>query len=182
METKKLPIAELQSLLDGVSTHGARHLLEAEADLIQTSYLLNEAIEKLATGFMQISGAIKAQHDELEKSIKNESISQSDAGKFTALKEKIDDEMNAVVTGLQFQDLTSQLLTRTVTRLNGLRDVLSELSGDGNSSPNEDDHVAVTELLKKINASLNHRSGVLQAGLRKVVEQKHMDCGDIELF
>ena len=182
METKKLPIAELQSLLDGVSTHGARHLLEAEADLIQTNYLLHGAIEKLATGFMQISAAIKAQHDALEILIEKKSISQSDAGKFTALKEKIDDEMNAVVTGLQFQDLTSQLLTRTVTRLNGLRDVLSELSGDGNSSPNEDDHVAVTELLKKINASLNHRSGVLQAGLRKVVEQKHMDCGDIELF
>lgn len=52
METSSLPVDKLQRLLNGVSEHGSRHLREVEADLTQTSFLLTEAIDKLAASFM----------------------------------------------------------------------------------------------------------------------------------
>jgi len=41
---KKLPITEVRSLLDAVSEHGKQHLIEVDADLSQTTYLLSKAI------------------------------------------------------------------------------------------------------------------------------------------
>lgn len=182
METKNLPLTEFQCLLDGVSTHGANHLIEAEADLMQTSFLLGEAIERLTNSFMQINHAIQTQHGEFEKLVLEQPISSHHLQVFAQFREQINQEINAVVTGLQFQDLTSQLLARTMKRLNGLRDVLSALSSEHEGEPTENDHDAVAQLLKKVNESLTLRSSALQAGMIKQVNQKHMGSGDIELF
>lgn len=182
METKNLQITEFQCLLEGVSTHGANHLIEAEADLMQTSFLLGEAIERLTTSFMQINYAIQTQHDAFEKLMQEQVIPANNLQKFTQFRDQINTEINTVVTGLQFQDLTSQLLARTMKRLNGLRDVLSALSSEDHRQPTENDHDAVEKLLKKVNESLSVRSSALQAGMRQQVTQKHMGSGDIELF
>ena len=57
METKTLPIAELRKLLAAVSDHGKQHLVEVEADMLQTTFLLSEAIEKLSTSFTAVQSA-----------------------------------------------------------------------------------------------------------------------------
>ncbi|MBC7786166.1 MAG: chemotaxis protein [Methylophilaceae bacterium] len=182
METKNLPLTEFQCLLDDLSIHSANHLIEAEADLMQTSFLLGEAIERLTTSFMQINYAIQSQHDAFEKLMQDQAVPTNNIQKFTEFRDQINTEINAVVTGLQFQDLTSQLLARTMKRLNGLRDVLSGLSSEDEHQPTESDHDAVATLLKKVNESLSLRSSALQAGMRQQVTQKHMGSGDIELF
>lgn len=179
METKNLPVAELQRLLAGVSEHGAQHLLEVEADLMQTAYLLSEAIEKLSASFMQIHASIAAQQQELDGLV--HTLPAEAAQKVQVYREQIGQEINTVVTGLQFQDLTSQLIARTVKRVNGLRDVLADLTGH-EDMPSAHEHEAVARLLEKINRNLSTRSGELQDGLRKEVNQKHMDSGEIELF
>lgn len=61
MEMKTLPITELRSLLAAVSDHGKQHLVEVEADLLQTTFLLSEAIEKLGASFMAVHEAVTEQ-------------------------------------------------------------------------------------------------------------------------
>ncbi|MEZ0288685.1 MAG: chemotaxis protein, partial [Methylophilus sp.] len=58
---KTLPIEELRELLAAVSRHGDWHLLEIETDLQQTTFLLNEAIEKLSTSFMNVYAQLTEQ-------------------------------------------------------------------------------------------------------------------------
>ncbi len=182
METKDLPTTELHVLLDELSVNGAQHLVQAETDLMQTNFLLSTAIEQLAASFMQINLQINAQHAELEKLIHEKSLDQCHVATFSGFKEKIADEINSVITALQFQDLTNQLLTKTMERLNGLRNALSELSANESSDPALDNHIAAQGRLQKVNKNLCLTHGDLQAGLRKQVTQEHMESGDIELF
>ena len=182
METQDLPSTELHSLLDELAVNGAQHLVQAETDLMQTNFLLSTAIEKLATSFMQINLQINAQHAELEKLMHEKSLAPSHAEPFLAFKAKIADEINAVVTALQFQDLTNQLLTKTMERLNGLREALADLSTNQSTELGLDKHIAAQERLQKVNKNLSLHHGNLQAILRKQVTQEHMGSGDIELF
>ena len=61
MQMEQLSLDDLQRLLGQVAGHGTQHLREVEADLAQTAYLLEEAIEKLLEGFMRIHGAVGEQ-------------------------------------------------------------------------------------------------------------------------
>jgi hypothetical protein len=54
MTRKKILGSHVKRLLSGVSAHGRRHLTEVETDLVQTTLLLEEAVEKLTTSFMAI--------------------------------------------------------------------------------------------------------------------------------
>ena len=47
MSNKQMLGSRVKELLAGVSDHGVDHLLEVETDLVQTTLLLAEAIEKL---------------------------------------------------------------------------------------------------------------------------------------
>jgi len=128
MEMKTLPIRELRSLLAAVSDHGKQHLVEVEADLLQTTFLLSEAIEKLSTSFMAVHEAVTEQQQVLDALLADHRFGKEEIERLEAFKQKIGKEVNAAVTGLQFQDLTDQLLTRTIKRVNGLKDLLQELA------------------------------------------------------
>ena len=98
------------------------------------------------------------------------------------LRDEIALHTNAAVTGLQFQDLTSQLLARTVQRIIGLRQVLSELSVEGDELSMEGPEDEVVIMLQEITNNLDSQSSGLKELLRKAVQQKSMDSGEIELF
>ena len=63
MTRKKILGSHVKRLLSGVSDHGRRHLNEVETDLVQTTLLLEEAIEKLTSSFMAIHQAVDARQD-----------------------------------------------------------------------------------------------------------------------
>jgi hypothetical protein len=58
MTRKKILGSHVKRLLSGVSDHGKRHLTEVETDLLQTSLLLEEAIDKLTRNFMAIHDTV----------------------------------------------------------------------------------------------------------------------------
>jgi hypothetical protein len=182
MESKTLPVSELRLLLAGVSEHGAQHLIEVEADLMQTTFLLSEAIEKLGASFMAIHEAVTDQQQELEVFMTRNEWSKEDVKKLDGFKQKIGEEVNAAVTGLQFQDLTSQLITRTIKRVNGLKELLSALASHGQEIDAEHEHEEIAKLLEEMNHSLSTRSNALEGGLRRAVNQQDMGSGEIELF
>jgi hypothetical protein len=175
-------MTELQRLLGRVSEHGSQHLQDAEDDLHQTLFLLAQAIKTLSNGFMQISHLVNEQQRLMDRVLPAYAGDANQAGyEINLLRQRINTEINTVVTGLQFQDLTSQLITHSVRRISGLRDLLNALA----SHPSEmhaTPHASVEQLLEAIHDSLSVKSGALKDGLTQEVKQKHMVSGEIELF
>ena len=182
MASPILPVAELRQLLTAVSDHGAQHLLEVESDLNQTTFLLSGAIEKLGNSFMAIHTSVTDQEQEIEAILNEIDIPDEAYQKLLTLREKISAEVDAAVTGLQFQDMTSQLISRVVKRVDGLRESLKALAIHGEDMAPEHEHEEIVHLLEEMSKGLNMRNDALKGGLIKSVRQQDMGAGEIELF
>jgi hypothetical protein len=179
---EKVLSTQLRRLLSGLSDHGTLHLTEVETDLVQTTFLLGEAIEKLGTSFMAIHESICAQQRLVDELLANAAASPEFRAKLITVQSEIARNINAAVTGLQFQDMTSQLVGRTISRVNGLRDVLASL-GSGSAGMTEETGLEeLALLLETLNKLIEDQSMKLESGLWKAVHQTHMESGDIELF
>jgi len=182
MEMNILPINELRTLLAAVSQHGEQHLLEVEADLQQTTFLLDEAIGKLSTSFLKVHELIEKQQKLIEGEVKAGHFGQEKLDVLEVYKDKIGAEVNAVVTGLQFQDMTTQLIGRTIKRVNGLKELLQELAEHGNEMDPVQEHDDIAKFLGTVNQTLHASSHALSGNIKKSVAQKDMASGDIDLF
>lgn len=182
-----LPVPELRRLLAAVSENGTQHLLEVESDLMQTLFLLNEAIEKLGQNFTAIHQAVSEQQAKLDELLAQQ-VEQghiADSKTVTLIRDMrgvISDEVSSTVTGLQFHDLTSQLISRTISRVNGLRDLLSTLDTHGATMAADHEHEDIARLLEEMSENMKSRSIALEGGLQQCIRQQHLGCGDIELF
>lgn len=181
MTREKMLGSQVKSLLSNLSDHGTQHLTEVETDLMQTSILLGEAIEKLAASFMAIHEAVTAQQETIDLLLSGAKPTPEIAEKLKAKHQEIGQHVNAAITGLQFQDMTNQLIGRTVKRVIGLRDVLCGV-GSGSSGISESSAEEIIESLSSINKVLEEQSAKLEGVLWKAVCQTHMESGDIELF
>lgn len=182
MSEKNLIGSQVKQLLSGVSDHGRAHLLEVETDLAQTALLLGEAIEKLGVSFMAMHEAVLKEQQEIDVLISEGNVPPQAIEKIREIQNEISQHVNAAVTSLQFQDLTSQLISRTIQRCEGLREVLNLLGAENGQSQNEEVSENIEQILLNAIARLEKQSNDLQAVLRKAVHQKHLDSGDIELF
>jgi len=180
--TNTLPVAEISNLLSEVSDHGIHHLTEAEADLLQTTDLLSGAIDKLGASFMAVHEATVAQQQEIDTLLDSLEIPEATLKRLLTLREQVSEEVNEAVTGLQFQDMTSQLITRVIKRVNGLQDSLSVLAEHSATMDPAHEHAEVVRMLEEIGASLNDHNHHLNGRLNKSVKQEDMTSGDIELF
>ncbi|MFT5534773.1 MAG: hypothetical protein ACI8WM_001330 [Burkholderiaceae bacterium] len=176
-------VQQIRQLLCAVSRQGADHLAEVETDLTQTALLLTEAIEKLGASFMSIHAVVSVQQDVIVRMLGSESFVTDEREHLQALQREVDRHVNAAVTGLQFQDMTSQLLQRTLGHVGSLRGMIGVL---GTTAEAISPGAPVDEVV----AQLAHASGTIASSrvlldatqLRKVVSQTHMESGDIELF
>lgn len=181
MTREKVLGSQVKHLLSNLSGHGTQHLTEVETDLVQTSILLGEAIEKLGASFMAIHEAVSAQQQTIDLLLSGATLTPDMAEKLKARQGEISQHVNAAVTGLQFQDMTNQLIGRTVKRVTGLREVLDGV-GSGSSGISESNAEEIVESLSSINKVLEEQSAKLESALWKAVCQTHMESGDIELF
>ena len=182
MTRKKILGSHVKRLLSGVSDHGRRHLAEVETDLVQTNLLLEEAIEKLTGSFMAIHRTVDARQAAINRLLAGEAPSLEDSERLTAMSGEIGVHVNTAITSMQFQDMTSQLLDRTLRRVSGLRDFLTTLSEHGADIVPESDSDEIVERLGKVSMALAIQSLELRSMLRKSVEQRHLESGDVELF
>lgn len=179
---KPLPITEVRSLLAAVSDHGKQHLAEVEAGLSQTSYLLSKAIEKLSASFMALHTAVINQQLTLVALTQQHQLSVDETKQLEMFNQIIGEEVNAAITGLQFQDITSQLIARAIKRVNGLKDLLQELDIHCDQIDTEHEYQEIAKILEEMCQSLHTGSHALSGGLRRSVEQQNMAPGEIELF
>ena len=98
------------------------------------------------------------------------------------MSEQVSTYVNAAITSMQFQDMTSQLIDRTLKRVTGLREFLATLGAHGAEMSPDSDNDEMVELLGKVSMALAIQSLELRSVLRKAVSQKHLESGDIELF
>ncbi|MFN3752086.1 MAG: chemotaxis protein [Thiobacillus sp.] len=172
--------AKVMRLLSGVSGHGDRHLVELEQDLVQMNALLDEAIQKLVTSFMALNQAIERQQAVFDR-LAGARADREAAARLDALRAEIAGHIGAAVTGLQFQDMTSQLVGRMSRHLEGLRAVFGALEVcpiDGADGGSE----AALDVVNDISDSVMARFAELEGVARSTVAQRRMDSGDIELF
>jgi hypothetical protein len=182
MTRKKILGSHVKRLLSGVSAHGRRHLSEVETDLLQTELLLEEAIEKLTNSFMAIHSAVGARQDAIDRLLAGGTPSAEDSLRLSGMTGEIGLHVNSAITSMQFQDMTSQLIDRTLKRVTGLREFLGTLEEHGADILPDSGSEEIIDRLGKVSMALAIQSLELRSVLRKSVEQQHMESGDIELF
>lgn len=180
--SEKVLSSQVKRLLSGLSDHGTLHLTEVETDLVQTTFLLSEAIEKLGASFMAIHESVCAQQAVVQSLLAGAAPSPELSEKLDGVQADITRHVNAAVTGLQFQDMTSQLVGRTIKRINGLRDVLASLGTNSTEMTPDTGIEDMRAMLEAMSRMLEDQSSKLESGLWKAVHQTHMESGDIELF
>jgi len=182
MTRKKILGSHVKRLLSGVSDHGRRHLTEVETDLVQTTLLLEEAVEKLTASFLAIHQAVGARQGAIDRLLAGQAPTVEDSACLSAMSGEIGQHVNSAITSMQFQDMTSQLLDRTLRRVSGLREFLTTLSEHGDDILPDSDSDEIVERLGKVSMALAIQSLELRSVLRKSVEQRHLESGDVELF
>jgi hypothetical protein len=182
MTRKKSLGPEVKRLLAGLAGQGNQHLAEVETDLVQTTFLLNEAIGQLGESFLAIHEAVLAQQRIIDLLIAGPALTPENAAQLETIPAQISKHVNAAVTGLQFQDITSQLINRTVKRVAGLRGVLTTIGESGAVMTADSETDEVLALLNSVNKIFENQSVKLENTLWKAVCQTQMKSGDVELF
>ncbi|MET0964216.1 MAG: chemotaxis protein [Noviherbaspirillum sp.] len=178
MTTSQSGVLDLGRLLSDVSAEGIAHLEAVQADLAQTRLLLAEAISRLSGGFGALHAAVSAQRMAAEE-LQRQPDSNSAAGQETLRQAAaaIDVQVQAMVTALQFEDMTSQLIAQAGRRIAGLLGILAGV-GDGAQSLAS----GGPDQLDALRAAMAAQSRELDGLLARSVEQKHLESGEITLF
>jgi hypothetical protein len=182
MTRRKILGSHVKRLMSGVSDHGKKHLTEVETDLIQTELLLEEAIEKLTSSFMAIHGIVAAQQDSINRLLAGGAANDEEKAQLAGMADQVGAHVNSAITSMQFQDMTAQLIDRSLKRVTGLREFLGTLGAHGADLVPESGNEEIVDLLGKVSMALAIQSLELRSVLRKAVNQQHLESGDIELF
>jgi hypothetical protein len=179
MKRQRSGVLELGQLLTDVSAEGIAHLEEVQADLAQTRLLLAEAIGRLSDGFGALHAAVSVQRAAAEQ-LQQQSDSSGGGDGQAQLRDAaaaIDIQVQAMVTALQFEDMTSQLIAQAGRRIAGLLGILAGV-GDGAQG------LATGDLtqLESLRAAMAAQSRELDGLLARSVDQRHLESGDITLF
>ena len=156
------PATETSALLCDIACHAGSHLAEVKKELTQLDCLLQTAIHKLSTSFIALHQASAAQQALLETLAPRESPHAAE----------IRQQLDNAITGLQFQDMASQLIVSMDKRLAGLKHMLGEIA----------DQHCEGDSATTLATSIANQSDELARRLCHPVQQQHMECGDIELF
>ena len=146
------------------------HLAEAADDVCQTRLILDEAIIKLERSFYGIQDEL-AQQPRLAET----------AGNDTSV-DRLTAHLHQAIIGLQFHDLTTQLLQRVNARFDGLREMLVVMDYKKKMLSDHDQTEDLSFYLAEADETLIALSIKLQSTLSKSLRQQHMGSGDVELF
>ena len=176
MKRQDSRVSELGQLLTDVSTEGIAHLEEVQADLAQTRLLLAEGIARLSDGFGALHAAVSIQRAAAEQ-LQLQAASGDGQAQLRSAAAAIDTQVRAMVTTLQFEDMTSQLIAQAGRRIAGLLGILAGV-GEGAEGLATGDPTQ----LETLRAAMAVQSRELDGLLARSVDQRHLESGDITLF
>ena len=179
MKRQDSGVLELGQLLTDVSAEGIAHLEEVQADLAQTRLLLGEAIARLSSGFGALHAAVSVQRvaaEQLQRQAEGAGGGGDGEEQLRAAAAAIDTHVQAMVTALQFEDMTSQLIAQAGRRIAGLLGILAGV-GDGAQGLASGDLTRLDALRTAMAAQSRELDGLLA----RSVDKRHMESGDITL-
>ena len=175
MTRKKILGSHVKRLMSGVADHGRQHLTEVETDLIQTGLLLEEAIEKLSFNFMAIHKAVEAEQATIAQLLAGGEVTEEQRTQLAALQGQVGGYVNAAITSLQFQDMTSQLVSHAQGGIRALLMAADEAAAAFAGAEN------VAKGLAHAKERMHALAEVDRMHLNPV-KQESMNSGEIELF
>ncbi|MBY0475490.1 MAG: hypothetical protein K2Q13_10590 [Nitrosomonas sp.] len=170
---------------DGVICNNAanEYLMGIRGDLKQAERLVSDAVNNLVCNFRYIS-KLTGSHHEMVLAIERMAPPEGRhpisglLEKQMVIANRIEQELDAVITSLQFGDLVAQLLEHTARQVEILSDELRRIDRQGGSQ-GRDRKRYFKSMPSEINKAVN---GVKNMGKKKPVVQQGMKMGDIELF
>jgi methyl-accepting chemotaxis protein len=146
-----------------------------------------QAIQRMASQDMTFALESKTQVNEIMADMQKQNAVRAQAiAELATSTHSIGDQVNRAVTGLQFQDMVSQLLAHVGKRVDALDEVMRHLGelagalqGDASKSDAGRALAQLSEETRRINESL---STLRIETHHNPVVQKAMNTGDIELF
>ena len=181
----------LAGLIDHLAALGQMQSLSSRSELDQLKGMLQQAIDQLIGNFQNMNSHVQAQH-ELALSIVNgvarigqegESMRLADCNLATADAARgidahaaaVASEVGAAVIALQFQDLSSQLISHVQGRLEGLSEGVQGVAQSFAGAADMDSAMAAARERIEALSRLQHTR-------KNPVEQESMRSGDIELL
>ena len=179
---------QLPPLLFSISRPGSSHLGEMETDLLQTGSLLSAASNTLSKSLPRIHTALAAQRCMMGGLIGGQAPTAPLRGALARLQEEASMQVTAGVIGLQFQNMTSQLIGRIPGHVGNLREPAVAVGSAGAALCSRN-HLNVTALrsgavvtFETFCQIFDKQNRLLRDDVRKSVAQTLMDSGDIALF
>lgn len=175
-------VADEVRKLSGRAEHFSKQIRGGVSKVYGALTDAEQSINQMASTDMQFALDSKNRLDAIMQSVQqiNSNMAQV-ITKQTEISGKVNDVVGSAVTSLQFQDLVSQLVQHSRTRLDSIQQawsrmgMLAQEEKDGkHTSPQETEEVRqeIVEIFKRTDAACQ----------RNPVRQEHMQSGDIDLF
>lgn len=165
---------DLRALLCGIACHAGSHLGRASTDLAQLDVLLQQAITKLCASFITLHTVNQKQQALLAMHIDSEQVPGA-----AMLASEMAAALDSAMTGLQFQDMSAQLIASIACRIRGVQQIVDTAAARHCSPVGE--NAAPSAIASRIDA-IACQSDELTRGTPHSVHQQHMESGEIELF
>lgn len=94
---------------------------------------------------------------------------------------RVEEDVRIAITSLQFQDLTSQLISHIGKRINALGEALGSISAASPVANNNSEEILHLRM-NAMKRSIHEASACIAASTHGPVRQQHMATGEIELF
>lgn len=182
MTNKTVLGASLQELLQNIAGNCSIYLSEIESDLLQINLLLMEAINKLGDNVVQIGQDVHHQQKLVRQLTEAGTCSPFALERLDEMNQSMDANVASVVTAMQFQDMTSQLLDKVLSRvaaLQGVNEEMDKLAIEVSGAESDGD---VQMMIRAMGEEMTKKRRELEGQHAERVSQKHMESGSIELF
>jgi methyl-accepting chemotaxis protein len=145
------------------------------------------AIQRMASQDMTFALESKTRVGEIIATMQGQNKIRLDAiGQLAASAHSVEQQVNRAVTGLQFQDMVSQLMAHIGKRVDALDGVIRHLGELANAlqsdAKSSDSRLALTQLSEETRRVTSSLANLHVETQHNPVGQKQMNSGDIELF
>ncbi|MCW9057869.1 MAG: methyl-accepting chemotaxis protein [Gammaproteobacteria bacterium] len=140
-----------------------------------------ELVGDVAAKDMNVALKAKGNVDEMIQHVSSLNVSISDSlERVAGISQQVQVSVDTAVRGLQFEDLTRQLVEYVGHELVSVRDLIAGMSGDSLDDPGADARLraGIHEQRTLLEQAREH----LKRPVQSVVLQQSMDAGDVELF
>lgn len=172
-------VADEVRSLSQKTTHFSDQIRSLMTDLHDSFSNADTSIQRISSVDMGFASDSKKRIESVLDQLESINHESSDAlASQSHLAMEVAENINQATTGLQFQDMTSQLLNHTETRLDTIHTLIQELS----ELTRSDSEYSADDVVVHIRNKLAATRSKIDNMKHNPVAHDNMDSGDIELF